>query len=174
MTGDQSGQRPCGQYLVGLCLAGLGVCAAGWLVVMALAFAWPASGSPGGRWNDATVATLATGAWLALISSVTFVCWARAWWRALRADGVLAGTAPGPRQPSRSVTLSDSEAEPVRPASADRMLSELRELLIPLVSSPEAQPPPPLAPGPLAPLVAVRTDRVSSAATGSPDAEEHW
>ena len=177
MTRRASGRRCYGQYLAGMCLAGLSVCAAGWLVVTALAFAGPVSGTPGGKWNDAAVTTIATGAGLALVAVITFACWATAWRRLLLADGVLAWEAghrsrraarrarlararvareraqreraqreraqrASPRQPAGSVTDSDSEPEPVRPANADRVLSELREQLGPLVTALDTEPPP--------------------------------
>jgi hypothetical protein len=90
--------RP-GQYVTGMCIAGLSVCAGGWLVVTAFISAGFTSagaisaGHPGGTWNHAAVALLATGAGLALVAAVTFACWAMAWRHVLRADGVLIGEA---------------------------------------------------------------------------------
>jgi hypothetical protein len=90
--------RP-GQYVTGMCIAGLSVCAGGWLVVTAFICAGFTSagaisaGHPGGTWNHAAVALLATGAGLALVAAVTFACWAMAWRHVLRADGVLIGEA---------------------------------------------------------------------------------
>jgi hypothetical protein len=80
-----------GQYVTGMCIAGLGVCAGGWLVVTAAAFDGPpqASAVAGGKWTHAALAMIATGAGLALIAAVTFACWAIAWRRVLRTDGVL-------------------------------------------------------------------------------------
>jgi len=70
------------RYLSGLCVAGLGLCGGGWLVVAAVAF----GGLDGG---DAASANLATGAGLIVTGCVTAVAWAMAWRRRMRADGVL-------------------------------------------------------------------------------------
>jgi hypothetical protein len=84
MTSSRSGQ-----YLTGMCIAGLGVCAGGWLMVTAFISA----ASTGGKWDHAAVTILATGAGLVLVAVVTFACWAMAWRQVLRADGVLFGEA---------------------------------------------------------------------------------
>jgi hypothetical protein len=68
-------------YLSGLCVAGLGLCGGGWLIMAALAF--PGEAGNAGRVN------LATGAALVLVGSATAAAWAVAWRRRLRADGVL-------------------------------------------------------------------------------------
>jgi hypothetical protein len=166
MTIKAPGQHPCSQYLAGMCLAGLSVCAAGWLVVTTIAFAAPVSGTPGGKWNDAAVTTIATSVGLALVAAITFACWVRAWRRLLLADGALAREAGHrsrrhARRPRKArsvlarvrvrrasmhrssggVTRSDSEPEPVRPPNADRMLSELRDQLGPLMTVPGAEHP---------------------------------
>lgn len=70
------------RYLSGLCVAGLGLCGGGWLVVAAVAFGGM-DGGVAGRVN------LATGAGLMVIACVTAVAWAVAWRRRMRADGVL-------------------------------------------------------------------------------------
>ena len=70
------------RYLSGLCVAGLGLCGGGWLVVAAVAF----GGLDGG---DAVRVNLATGAGLIVVGCVTAVAWAMAWRRRMRADGVL-------------------------------------------------------------------------------------
>jgi len=70
------------RYLSGLCVAGLGLCGGGWLVVAAVAF----GGMDGG---DAGRVNLATGAGLMVIAGFTAVAWAVAWRRRMRADGVL-------------------------------------------------------------------------------------
>jgi hypothetical protein len=77
------------RYLAGLSVAGVGLCAGGWLIVTATAFG--PDGGEAGRLN------LAAGAGLALVGAVTAVAWAVAWRQRLRADGVL--TAPGPPAP---------------------------------------------------------------------------
>ena len=70
------------RYLSGLCVAGLGLCGGGWLVVAAVAF----GGMDGG---DAGRVNLATGAGLMVVGCVTAAAWAVAWRRRMRADGVL-------------------------------------------------------------------------------------
>jgi hypothetical protein len=70
------------RYLSGLCVAGLGLCGGGWLVVAAVAF----GGEPGGR---AGRVNLLTGAVLIAVCCLSLVCWSRAWRQRMRADGVL-------------------------------------------------------------------------------------
>jgi hypothetical protein len=70
------------RYLSGLCVAGLGLCGGGWLIVATAAFG-VAGGGSAGRVN------LATGAGLVLASCVAIVAWAVAWRRRMRTDGVL-------------------------------------------------------------------------------------
>jgi hypothetical protein len=83
------------RYLSGLCVAGLGLCGGGWLVVAAVAFGGESAG-PAGRVN------LLTGAVLIAVSGLSLVCWSRAWRQRLRADGVLADRFPQvPRREAR-------------------------------------------------------------------------
>jgi hypothetical protein len=70
------------RYLSGLCVAGLGLCGGGWLIVAAVAF----GGTDGG---DAGGVNLATGAGLIVVGCITAVAWAKAWRHRMRADGVL-------------------------------------------------------------------------------------
>ena len=70
------------RYLSGLCVAGLGMCGGGWLLVAAVAF----GGMDGG---DAERVNLATGTGLIVVGCVSAVAWVTAWRRRLRADGVL-------------------------------------------------------------------------------------
>jgi len=70
------------RYLSGLCVAGLGLCGGGWLVVAALAF----GGESGGR---AGRVNLLTGAVLIVVGCLSLACWSCAWRQRLRADGVL-------------------------------------------------------------------------------------
>ena len=70
------------RYLSGLCVAGLGLCGGGWLIVAAAAF--------GGVGGGAGKVNLATGAALVVASCVALVAWAMAWRRRMRMDGVLA------------------------------------------------------------------------------------
>jgi hypothetical protein len=71
------------RYLSGLCVAGLGLCGGGWLVVAAVAFGGESAGGAG-RVN------LLTGAGLIAACCLSLVCWSVAWRRRMRADGVLA------------------------------------------------------------------------------------
>lgn len=73
------------RYLSGLCVAGLGLCGGGWLVLAAVAFG---SGAPASR---AAQVNLATGSALIGVSAVALACWSAAWRRRMRADGVLSG-----------------------------------------------------------------------------------
>ena len=75
------------RYLSGLCVAGLGLCGGGWLVVAALAF----GGESGGR---AGRVNLLTGAVLIAVGCLSLVCWSCAWRQRMRADGVLADRFP--------------------------------------------------------------------------------
>jgi hypothetical protein len=70
------------RYLSGLCVAGLGLCGGGWLIVATEAFGGAGAGGAG-RVN------FATGAALILASLVALVAWAVAWRRRMRMDGVL-------------------------------------------------------------------------------------
>jgi len=69
------------RYLSGLCVAGLGLCGGGWLIVATAAFGVEGGGS-------AERVNLATGAGLVLASCVAIVAWAAAWRRRMRMDGV--------------------------------------------------------------------------------------
>jgi hypothetical protein len=75
------------RYLSGLCVAGLGLCGGGWLVVAAVAFGGESAGRAG-RVN------LLTGAVLIAVCCLSLVCWSRLWRQRLRADGVLADPFP--------------------------------------------------------------------------------
>lgn len=70
------------RYLSGLCVAGLGLCGGGWLIVATVAF--------GGAGGGAGKVNLATGAGLVLASCAALAAWAVAWRRRMRTDGVLA------------------------------------------------------------------------------------
>ena len=69
------------RYLSGLCVAGLGLCGGGWLIVATAAF--------GGDGGGAGKVNLATGAGLVLASCAALAAWAVAWRRRMRTDGVL-------------------------------------------------------------------------------------
>jgi hypothetical protein len=71
------------RYLSGLCVAGLGLCGGGWLVVVAVAFGGESAGLAG-RVN------LLTGAVLIAVSCLSLACWSCAWRQRMCADGILA------------------------------------------------------------------------------------
>jgi hypothetical protein len=77
------------RYLAGLCVATLGLCAAGWLALAPVAFGYRGDGRPGAPLHWAALADQATAAGLAAVSLVTLTCWIVAWRRRLRADGIL-------------------------------------------------------------------------------------
>jgi hypothetical protein len=136
--------RP-GRYLAGLCVSALGLCGGGWLVLTPFAFGYPERG------REAMIA-LATGGGLVIVAALSLLCWALAWRRRLRADGVLT-----PRQSRSEQRKAErkSERSARRQARADRLvrvsrqreleqapdpaqvLTDLRALLTPLLSAAE-------------------------------------
>jgi hypothetical protein len=70
------------RYLSGLCVAGLGLCGGGCLIVAAMASGGEFAGLAG-------QVNLLTGAGLVVVSCVSLGCWATAWRRRMRSDGVL-------------------------------------------------------------------------------------
>src|SRR5260370_509967 len=76
-----------GRYVSGLCVAIVGLCAAGWLALVPMAF-----GYRGNSQHKAVLTDRATGAGLALVSLVTLACWVIAWRRTLRADALASAT----------------------------------------------------------------------------------
>ena len=132
---------PLARYMSGLCVAALGLCAAGWLALAPVAF-----GYRGSHPHAAALADRATGGALAVVSLVTGVCWVLAWRRTLRADGAL---------PQLSRRQARREARELRRREADgdrgpaastpdpaEVLSELRALLLPLLPEPPGEPAP--------------------------------
>ena len=75
------------RYLSGLCVAGLGLCGGGWLVVAALAFGGESAG-------HARRINLLTGVALIAVCAVSLICWSVAWRQRMRADGVLVDRFP--------------------------------------------------------------------------------
>src|SRR5260370_3975090 len=140
-----------GRYLTGLCVATLGLCVAGWLVLMPLAFGYRGSGPHEAALHEAALheaalheaalheAALtdrATGGGLALVSLVTLLAWAVAWRRKLRADGIVART-------SRRQAWREARARRRRERGSDKagsapdpaqVLGQLRALLLPLLA----------------------------------------
>jgi hypothetical protein len=144
--------RP-GRYLAGLCVSALGLCGGGWLVLTPFAFGYP------GRGREAVIA-LATGGGLVIVAALSLLCWALAWRRRLRADGVLAPRQSRPEQrkaqrKTERKTERKSERSARRQARAERLvrvsrqreleqapdpaqvLTDLRALLTPLLSAAE-------------------------------------
>jgi hypothetical protein len=128
-------------------VATLGLCAAGWLLLTPLAFGdrgagLHGSGWHGSGWHNAALADRATGGGLAAVSLITLACWVLAWRRKLRADGALPATSRRQaRREARELHHREHEAETdLANAAPDpaQVLSELRALLIPLLSEPPA------------------------------------
>jgi hypothetical protein len=116
-----------GQYVTGMCIAGLGVCTGGWLVVTAFITAGAVDATTRGNWDHAAVTLLATGAGLALVAAVTFACWATAWRKVLRADGVLTGEARRrSRQQARRQARQAARAARLEAAVARRQARQAR------------------------------------------------
>ncbi len=106
------------RYLSGLCVASLGLCAGGWLIVTAVLL--------GAEPTDASLVSLGTGAGLAVVSAVGIACWSMAWRQRMRRDGVLAGTAC-PAPDGRAVTaVSPASAGPSPAGTAKRSSRVLR------------------------------------------------
>ena len=121
-------------YLTGLCVAALGMCAGGWLVLTPFAFGYPA-------WGRAAVTALATGGGLAAVGLVTLVCWAALWRRRLRADGVLRArrsrrSRRSARRQARAERLVRAARQRDLVAAPDpaQVLTDLRALLTPLLA----------------------------------------
>ena len=139
-AGSSACPGPSGRYLSGLCAAGLGLCAAGWLVLTPFAFGYQGRG-----WHAATLTDLATGGGLALICTTALLAWALAWRRTLRADGVLT------RRERRRERTGDAQGEaPSGPADPEQVLTALRALLAPVLDAPAEEVPAvvPVIPGP--------------------------
>jgi len=101
------------RYLSGLCVAGLGLCAGGWLIVAAVAFGGKTAGHAG-------QVNLLTGAGLIVVCGLSLVCWSFAWRQRMRVDGVLA---------DRSLTVSTRDTRHNRRAIGrdDRRAGKLAE-----------------------------------------------
>ncbi len=131
-SGSSACPGPIGRYLAGLCAAGLGLCAAGWLVLTPFAFGYQGRG-----WHAAALTDRATGGGLAVACLITLAAWSIAWRRALHVDGVLASS---PRRPARRRRRPVRDRAPA--ADPEQVLTALRALLAPLL--------PPAADEPLA------------------------
>jgi hypothetical protein len=140
-----------GRYASGLCVATLGLCAAGWLALAPVAFGYRNAGRAGTSLHRAAWADWATAAALALVSLVTLACWVVAWRRRLRSDGILARAS---RRQARRETRAERRRErdgegAARTPDPAQVLSELRALLTPLLPE-SAEPPVPGEPAKLA------------------------
>jgi len=126
------------RYLSGLCVATLGLWAAGWLALAPVAFGYRGNGRPGASLHRAALADQATAAGLAAVSLVTLTCWIVAWRRRLRADGILTSASRRQvRREARAQRRRERDGEPAaRPPDPAQVLSELRALLIPLLAEP--------------------------------------
>lgn len=140
-----------GRYVSGLCVATLGLCAAGWLALAPVAFGYRSAGRAGTSLHRAAWADWATAAALALVSLVTLACWVVAWRRRLRADGILArASRRQARRETRAQRRRERDGEgAARAPDPAQVLSELRALLTPLLPEP-AEPPVPGEPAKLA------------------------
>jgi len=131
-----------GRYLSGLCVATLGLCAAGWLALAPVAFGYRSAGRPGTSLPSAGLqraawADWATAAGLAVVSLVTLACWIAAWRRRLRADGILVrASRRQARRESRAQRRRQRDDETAVPPDPAQVLSELRTLLTPLLAEP--------------------------------------
>src|SRR6266568_3225244 len=159
-----------GRYLTGLCVATLGLCAAGWLALAPVAFGYRSAGRTGARPHSgiphsgalhsgalqsealhrATLTDWATAAGLAAVSLITLAAWVVAWRRRLRADGILARTSwRQTRREARAQRQRERDgAAPAGPTDPAQVLNELRALLVPLLAEPahgQAAPEPPVS-----------------------------
>jgi hypothetical protein len=143
-----------GRYLAGLCVSALGLCASGWLVLTPFAFGYHGRGR-------IAVTDFATGGGLALVALLTLSCWALAWRRKLRADGVLPArqsrrSRRSARRQARAERLVLATRTPQLAAAPDpaQVLTDLRALLTPLLAAEES--------------ALIRTTHVSSAPMAPP------
>jgi hypothetical protein len=137
------------RYVSGLCVAALGLCAAGWLVLTPAAF-----GYRGVAPHGAALADRATGGGLAVVSLLTLLGWTLAWRRKLRADGALPRVSRRQaRREARELRRRELDGDSVLAGGTPdpaQVLNELRALLLPLLAeSPEspAEAPAPAQPG---------------------------
>jgi len=116
----------------------VGLCAAGWLVLTPYAFGYWDHAHHGP--HDAALTDLATGGALAAVSLATMTCWAAAWRRRLRADGVLPATSR--RQARRQARALRQHAHGAAAGGIPdpaRVLADLRALLTALAADPVAE-----------------------------------
>jgi hypothetical protein len=112
------------RYLSGLCVASLGLCAGGWLIVTTILLSREAT--------DAALVSVSTGAGLAVVSAVGIACWSVAWRQRMRRDGILGGvTCPVPAgrlvsagHPVRAESPVPQSPVPQSPAPAGRAVPQ--------------------------------------------------
>jgi hypothetical protein len=163
-AGSSACPGPTGRYVAGLCAAGLGLCAAGWLVLTPFAFGYQGRG-----WHAATLTDLATGGGLAVICVTTLLAWTLAWRRVLRADGVLTRPERGPARARRRGRAAEEHGG--GQADQEQVLTALRALLAPMLDAPPSDAPAVAAvvPGPRsAPEEAARVPGVMPAEPAGP------
>jgi hypothetical protein len=163
-AGSSACPGPMGRYLSGLCAAGLGLCAAGWLVLTPFAFGYQGRG-----WHAATLTDLATGGGLAVICVTALTAWTLAWRRTLRADSVL--TRRERRRERRREHTGDGQGEaPSGTADPEQVLTALRALLAPVLDAPAEEVPAvaPVIPGPRSAPEAGRVPRDCQARPAGP------
>jgi hypothetical protein len=170
-AGSSACPGPMGRYLSGLCVAGLGLCAAGWLVLTPFAFGYQGRG-----WHAATLTDLATGGGLAVICVTTLMAWTLAWRRALRADGVLtrpervpARARRGRKRAGDGQGARDGQGQ-ARAADPEQVLTALRALVAPMLDNPaeEVSAAAPVIPGPRNAPEAGRVPRDCQARSAEP------
>ena len=130
--------RSSGRYLSGLGASAVGLCAAGWLALTPYAFGYWDHAHHGP--HDAALTDLATGGALAAVSLATMTCWAAAWRRRLRADGVLPATSRRQaRRQARALRQHAHGAVAGGIPDPARVLADLRALLTALAADPVAE-----------------------------------
>jgi hypothetical protein len=133
------------RYMSGLCVAVLGLCASGWLVLAPAAFGYRGSAP-----RQTALADRATGGGLAVVSLLTLIFWAIAWRRKLRADGVLPRMSRRrARREERDVRRRAAAGQAESTPDPAQVLSELRALLLPLLAESPAGPAPAAAAEPV-------------------------
>jgi hypothetical protein len=126
------------RYMSGLCVAVIGLCASGWLVLAPVAFGYRGSVS-----HRTALADRATGGGLAVVSLLTLIFWAIAWRRKLRADGVLPRMSRRrARREERDVRRRATAGQAGTAPDPAQVLTELRALLLPLLAESPAAPAP--------------------------------
>jgi hypothetical protein len=131
--------RCSGRYVSGLCASAVGLCAAGWLALTPFTFGYWDQARHGP--HDAALTDLATAGALGAVSLATLACWAAAWRRRLRADGVLPATSR--RQARRQARALRQQAYGAAAGGIPdpaRVLDDLRTLLGALTADPAASP----------------------------------